>query len=146
MADQAKPLAVVTGASTGIGYELAKCCAENGFDLVVAADEPRSHSAASELKALGAKVEALEVGVATADGVERLAAAVGPRPVDALLANAGRGLDKGFLDQDFAEVQQPPLSARRRLGEARPRTDGRARAGRGPRADLSSESRRGAGE
>ena len=39
MAD--RPLALVTGASTGIGYELAQCCVDNGFDLVIAADEPR---------------------------------------------------------------------------------------------------------
>ena len=37
-----RPLAVVTGASSGIGYELARLCAENGFDLVIAADRPRS--------------------------------------------------------------------------------------------------------
>ena len=41
-------LAVVTGASTGIGYELAKCCAKDGFDLVVVADEPEIHKAAEE--------------------------------------------------------------------------------------------------
>ena len=41
----ARPFAVVTGASTGIGYELAKCCVEDGFDLVVAADEPGIHPA-----------------------------------------------------------------------------------------------------
>jgi short-subunit dehydrogenase len=35
-----RPLAVVTGASPGIDYELAKCCVENGFDLVIAADSP----------------------------------------------------------------------------------------------------------
>ena len=40
MAQNSRPLAVVTGASTGIGYELAKCCAQDGFDLVVVADEP----------------------------------------------------------------------------------------------------------
>src|SRR5215204_3071750 len=38
---QNRPLAIITGASTGIGYELAKCCAEHGFDLLVAADEPQ---------------------------------------------------------------------------------------------------------
>ncbi|HEV7397306.1 MAG TPA: hypothetical protein VGN86_12405 [Pyrinomonadaceae bacterium] len=38
-------LAIVMGASTGIGYELAKCCAEDGFDLLVAADEPEIHKA-----------------------------------------------------------------------------------------------------
>jgi hypothetical protein len=42
-----RPLAIVTGASSGIGFELAKCCAEDGFDLVIAADEPAIHQAAS---------------------------------------------------------------------------------------------------
>jgi short-subunit dehydrogenase len=106
MAEQAKPLAVVTGASTGIGYELAKCCAENGFDLIVVADEARIHPAAKELRELGAKVEALEADLATLEGVDQLVAAIGPRPVDALLANAGRGLGKGFLDQDFTAVRR----------------------------------------
>ena len=46
MAQETRPLALVTGASTGIGYELAKICAENGFDLVVAADEPKIEDAA----------------------------------------------------------------------------------------------------
>ena len=104
MAQVAKPLAVVTGASTGIGYELAKCCAENGFDLIVVADEPAIMQAARDLTELGAHVEPLEIDLATQDGVDRLVEHVGARPVDALLANAGRGLGKGFLDQDFADV------------------------------------------
>ena len=66
-----RPLAVVTGASTGIGFELAKCCAENGFDLIVAADEPAIETAAQAFKALGAAVEALEADLATPDGVDR---------------------------------------------------------------------------
>jgi short-subunit dehydrogenase len=45
MALTSRPLAVVTGASTGIGYELAKCCAQEGFDLVVVADEPEINKA-----------------------------------------------------------------------------------------------------
>jgi uncharacterized protein len=49
-----KSLAIVAGASTGIGYELAKLCAENGFDLVVAADETEIHAAAERLQSLGA--------------------------------------------------------------------------------------------
>ena len=53
MSNATRPLAVVTGASTGIGYELAKLCAENGFDLLIAADEPRIETAAgSGLEAL----------------------------------------------------------------------------------------------
>ena len=101
-----RQLAVVTGASTGIGYELAKLCARNGFDLVVAADEPEIAEAAAEFEKLGAAVTAVETDLATLGGVDRLVAAVGDRPVDALLANAGRGLGHGFLDQDFDRVRR----------------------------------------
>ncbi|MCQ8781822.1 SDR family NAD(P)-dependent oxidoreductase [Mangrovibrevibacter kandeliae] len=104
MSDLRKPLAVVTGASTGIGYELARCCAENGFDLVVAADEPRIEAAATEFRSLGASVDAVEADLATLDGVETLYAALNGRPIAALLANAGRGLGKSFLDQDLNEA------------------------------------------
>jgi len=99
----ARQLAVVTGASTGIGYHLALICAKNGFDLVVAADEPRIYSAAADFRAEGARVEAVEGDLSTVEGVDRLYAATKAfgQPVDALLANAGRGLGRGFLDQDF---------------------------------------------
>ena len=100
-----RPLAIVTGASTGIGYELAKQCAENGFDLLVAADESRIQQAAQDFQALGAATEAVQADLATTEGVDQLLAALGGRPVDALLANAGRGLGKGFLDQDFAAAR-----------------------------------------
>lgn len=100
-----RPLAIVTGASTGIGRELARLCVENGFDLVIAADDPAIETAAAEFRANGASVEALEVDLATTDGVDRLYDLVNGRPVDALLANAGHGLGKSFLDQDFDEVR-----------------------------------------
>jgi short-subunit dehydrogenase len=101
MVEPSRPLAVVTGASTGIGFELALCCARDGFDLVIAANEPQIHEAARELQALGATVEAIEADLAAPEGNEELYAALEGRPVDALLANAGVGLGKGFLDQDF---------------------------------------------
>src|ERR687890_464764 len=104
MSSNTRPLAIVTGASSGIGYELAKLCAENGFDLVVAADTP-IEGAAQEFRALGAQVDALETDLATTEGVDRLYAAVKGRPVDALLANAGHGLGRAFLDQDFGDVR-----------------------------------------
>jgi short-subunit dehydrogenase len=98
-------LAIVTGASTGIGYELAKCCAEDGFDLLIAADEEEIYEAAEDLKKLGVRVEAVETDLATIEGVDILYAATSGRPIDALLANAGIGLGGAFLDQDFAEIR-----------------------------------------
>jgi short-subunit dehydrogenase len=105
MSNTIRPLAVVTGASTGIGYELAKLCAENGFDLLIAADESRIDNAAVELRKIGGSVEAFEADLATTQGVDDLYAALRGRPVDALLANAGRGLGHAFLDQDFAKAR-----------------------------------------
>ncbi|MFL7901989.1 SDR family NAD(P)-dependent oxidoreductase [Azospirillum argentinense] len=98
-------LAIVTGASTGIGLELAKQCARNGFDLLIAADDPAIEEAARELRSLGVLVETVQADLATLDGVDKLCAAVKGRPVDALLANAGHGLGHGFLDQDFQEAR-----------------------------------------
>jgi uncharacterized protein len=96
MAVASRPLAVVTGASTGIGYELAKICAQEGFDLVVAADEAEISKAARDFEAFGAKVDAIKADLATSEGVDALYKKIGGRPVDALLANAGRGLARVF--------------------------------------------------
>jgi short-subunit dehydrogenase len=108
MATSSRPLAVVTGASSGIGLELAKCCAENGFDLVIAADEAAIDSAGEGLRSFGGRVDAIKADLATTAGVDALYHAVRKtdRPVEALLANAGRGLGRAFLDQDFDDVRQ----------------------------------------
>jgi uncharacterized protein len=100
-----RPFAIVTGASTGIGLELAKRCAREGYDLLIAADEPSIEDAAATLRQGGTTIEALNVDLATTEGVDELCNAVGSRPVDALLANAGRGLGRAFLDQDFAKAK-----------------------------------------
>lgn len=99
-----RPLAVVTGASSGIGYHLARCCAENGFDLVVAADQPLT-DAALDLESWGAHVTVVRAELASRQGVDELYQAIGGRRVSALLANAGHGLGKGFLEQEFADIQ-----------------------------------------
>jgi short-subunit dehydrogenase len=105
MSANTRQLAVVTGASAGIGYELAKICAENGYDLVVAADQPEINKVAEDFRALGAAVDSVEADLATLEGVDKLYAATGGRQVDALLANAGHGLGQAFLDQNFDDVR-----------------------------------------
>lgn len=99
MADK---FAIITGASTGIGAELAKLAAKDGFDLLLVADTPFTGGAA-DLQGGGASVETLEIDLATVDGVDRLIAAAGGRQVDLLCANAGHGLGRAFLDQDPAD-------------------------------------------
>ena len=104
MTSPLRPLSVVTGASSGIGLELARLCARDGHDLVIAADESLA-AAAERLRAEGAQVDTVECDLATDTGVDRLVEAVAVRPVDQLLANAGHGLGRAFLDQDFDEVR-----------------------------------------
>jgi short-subunit dehydrogenase len=100
-----RQLAIVTGASSGIGYELAKLCATNGYDLVVAADGPELEQRAQEFRQLGAAVDTVNADLATKQGVDQLCAALRDRPVEALLANAGHGLGRAFLDQQFDEIE-----------------------------------------
>src|SRR5689334_18326145 len=85
-----RPFAIVTGASSGIGLELARVAAMRGYDLLIAADRPLDEQAA-ELRGHGGTVVTVEADLATRDGVDALYRHVGNRRVDALLANAGHG-------------------------------------------------------
>ena len=105
MSEDLKPLAVVTGASSGIGFELAKLAAQDGFDLVIAADRPEIVEAAQALRQHGAMVDEIRVDLSTTEGVDALIDLIGERPVDALMANAGHGLGQGFLDEDFEDAR-----------------------------------------
>jgi len=98
-------LAVVTGASTGIGYHLAQCCADHGMDLIIAADEPQIEAAAQTLRTEGTTIEAIQADLSIPAGVDKLLAATRGRQVDVLCANAGRGLGRAFLDQAFADIE-----------------------------------------
>lgn len=98
-----RPLAVVTGASNGIGYELAKQFAQNGFDLVVTATGPSLNEAAQACEQLGATVEPVQADLATYEGVETLyqhIQATG-RPVEAIAMNAGVGVGGKFTETDL---------------------------------------------
>ena len=111
-----RPLAVVTGASSGIGLELARQFAENGFDVIVAAEDGAIHDAAQGLDGDGASVDAVQVDLATPQGVEQLHAriAAAGRPVDALALNAGVGAGGAFAtDTDLAaELKLVDLNVR----------------------------------
>jgi uncharacterized protein len=100
-----RSFAIVTGASTRIGLELARECAKHGFDLLIAANEPEIHVAAEALRREGGTVEAVQADLATLEGVDALCEKIRGRRVDALLANAGRGLGKSFLDQNFDDAR-----------------------------------------
>ncbi len=99
----ANTFAIVTGASTGIGFELATLAAKNGYDLLVVADEPLIEAAAQDFRQFGTDVQALEADLSTFEGVDQLLSAAGGRQIDLVCANAGRGLGEAFLDQDIAE-------------------------------------------
>lgn len=98
-------LALVTGASSGIGLELARCCARHGLDLILAADEPEIEDAAAEIRAMGREAKALQGDLSDPAAVDRLVGLAGTRPVDVLLANAGRGLGHAFVDQDWQQAR-----------------------------------------
>jgi short-subunit dehydrogenase len=100
-----RALAVVTGASSGIGLELAAVAAQEGFDLVVAADRPDIRVAAGRFRALGAETTVVEADLATLPGVEALMRGIAGRPVEVLMANAGHGLGRAFLDQEFHQIR-----------------------------------------
>lgn len=100
MAQAEKSLAVVTGASSGIGLELARICAVDGYDLLIAADESLE-AAEEQLRGSGAKITAVQADLSTTDGVDKLLDAAQGRPIQLLFANAGRGLGHSFLDQNF---------------------------------------------
>lgn len=101
----ASPLAVVTGASSGIGLELAKQFAQHGFDLLVTAENDDINAAADTLRGTGAKVDTVAADLATYDGVAALCGKITSmgRPVDAIAINAGVGVGGPFLQNDLKE-------------------------------------------
>ncbi|RYZ14690.1 MAG: SDR family NAD(P)-dependent oxidoreductase [Alphaproteobacteria bacterium] len=103
--DKRGKLSVVTGASSGIGLELARLCAADGMTLLIASDEPDIATVRDELAASGVQVEALQVDLATRAGVQQLIDAVRALgPVEYLIANAGHGLGHAFLDEAIADI------------------------------------------
>jgi uncharacterized protein len=105
MENSSGQLAVVTGASSGIGLELAKLFAQHGYDLVIVAEDEGIDSAAEQLRSLGPMIESVQADLATEDGVEELWERIEEmgRPVDAIAINAGVGVGGPFLETDLEE-------------------------------------------
>src|SRR6476661_7863211 len=109
---QHNKFAVVTGASSGIGYELARVFAENGYDLLVTSGSQKIETAAPDFSGLGVEVKTVEADLSTYDGVEKLWAEIQStgRPVDAIAINAGIGAYGDFaresdLDEELKLIQ-----------------------------------------
>jgi short-subunit dehydrogenase len=100
--DHSRRFAVITGGSSGIGYEFAKVCAEEGFEILIVADQGVDE-AAERLRDTGAAITALQADLSTFDGNEGVAAAIqqSGRPVDVLALNAGRVVGGPFLETDL---------------------------------------------
>lgn len=97
----ANKLAVITGASSGIGLEIARLASSEGYDLILASDTPQV-DAGADLRDSG-NVDSIEADLSTTQGVRQLLDAIGGRDVDVLVANAGHGLGHGFLEQSVDE-------------------------------------------
>jgi uncharacterized protein len=101
----ARPLALVTGASAGIGAEIAMELARRGHDIVATGRSETLHEVASQLRELGADVHEVRADLSSYDGVEGLwqqASALG-RPLDVAVLNAGFSIGGAFVDTDLAE-------------------------------------------
>lgn len=100
-----RDLALVTGASSGIGLELARQFAQHGFDLIIAAEDTELAAATTAIETHGVRVMPVQVDLATADGVEALWRRVQEigRPLDAAALNAGVGGGGAFKDSDLQD-------------------------------------------
>ena len=101
----AQGLAVVTGASNGIGLELAKVLATEGYELIVCAEDARLDGAAQDLTALGAKVTSVKADLATPEGVDELwkVCEAAGQPLEIACINAGVGVGGKFVETDLKE-------------------------------------------
>ena len=100
-----KGLAVVTGASSGIGLELAKLVVGEGYDLIVCSAGDRLESAADALRGKGGKVTEVQADLATPEGVDELWAAceAAGQPIEIACITAGFGVGGLFVETDLRE-------------------------------------------
>ena len=106
---RARPVALVTGPSAGIGRAFALELARRGYDLVlVARSRDGLQAVAEEARGLGADVDLLPADLADRESLATVEQRVADteRPVDLLVNNAGFGLKKGLVDNDLEDEQR----------------------------------------
>lgn len=102
-----RKFAVVTGASSGIGFELARQFASHDYDLLIVAENKSIDDAARVLEETGAVVQSLQSDLATYEGVEELYKTIqtSGRHLDAVAINAGVGVSGDFARQTDLEEE-----------------------------------------
>ena len=115
MDEQTTQFAVITGASTGMGLELARQFARHDFDVLIVDEDEGIDEAANELRKEGVRADAFRADLATYDGVEALYRRIQKegRPVDVLALNAGVGAANSWVENDLrAELNHIALNVK----------------------------------
>ncbi len=107
MPNSSRPFAVVTGASSGIGFELARIFAQEGYDVLVTAEDAGIETAAQTIGGNGSRVKAFQADLADYEGVESLYEEItsAGTPVDVVAINAGVGVGGDFARETDLEEE-----------------------------------------
>jgi short-subunit dehydrogenase len=102
-----RPIALITGATAGIGAAFAELLASENHDLVIVArDLPRLNQRAEEWRSkFGVEVEVVQADLSCDEDIRRIELRLQniSRPIDVLINNAGFGINKSFTASDTAE-------------------------------------------
>jgi short-subunit dehydrogenase len=102
-------IALITGATAGIGAQYARLLAKEGFDLIlVARNKNRLASTAKSLnKEFGVKVEVLPADLTKPVQLEKVRKRLSDskKPIEVLINNAGFGINKSFLVSNLSDEQ-----------------------------------------
>jgi short-subunit dehydrogenase len=102
----AHSLAVVTGAAVGVGLELGRLAASQGFDLILVDEHPFVYDVGASLRARGARVDVADVDLATPTGADRVIEIIADRNIDALLITTSAGSSRALLDQPLSDMRR----------------------------------------
>ncbi len=102
-----RPMALITGASSGIGADLAREAAKDGYDVILSARRVQPMEAlARELQNYGASATILAADLSKSGGAQKLAGEIDRRglEIDLLINNAGLGANGAFAESDAARI------------------------------------------